>query len=401
MGFWLLWFVFIQLAYHFPNAIFPGWDIKAKNAISIKRFGVDYITIRGGWSKMLWEIFYRQFFILTSYIAFTYAVVYFILPRFISNKKKWVTTAGLFILCFIAFLLMDYAITYFTHLDSHNRTTGRVIMNKIPSTNSIISTTLVPAAFNLTTLVGLAVMIKLLKRWSVKQKETLQVAKEKTSAELQLLKAQVHPHFLFNSLNNIYSFALDASPQAPEMIRKLSDLLHYMLHDCKQATVPLEKEIKMIHDYITLERIRYGERLKLEINIQDISEGHQSENKSIRIAPLLLIPFIENCFKHGTSQVVGNPRVGLSITVQDNTLFFKLTNSKPSNSSQKTFRPNSGLGLKNVEKRLALIYPGQYELKIISDPAEYFVWLRISLTKSEKLNTNEKEKKGDPVYEMA
>ena len=113
---------------------------------------------------------------------------------------------------------------------------------------------------SLPVIAGFAVMIKLIKRWWLKQKETEQLFHEKTKAELQLLKAQVHPHFLFNTLNNIYYFTLSGSPKAPEMINKLSGLLHYILNECNQPLVPLQKEINMVRDYMALEKIRYGEQ---------------------------------------------------------------------------------------------------------------------------------------------
>jgi sensor histidine kinase YesM len=144
-------------------------------------------------------------------------------------------------------------------------------------------------------LAGFAVMIKLTKRWWLNQKETEQLAREKTTAELQLLKAQIHPHFLFNTLNNIYYFTLTNSFRATEMIKTLSGMLYYILNECKQNLVPLDKEIKMIQDYMALEKLRYGEQMKMTVEIQEDHHGKL-------IAPLLLIPFVENSFKHGTSK---------------------------------------------------------------------------------------------------
>ena len=253
--------------------------------------------------------------------------------------------------------------------------------------------------FYLATLVGLAVTIKLLKQWWLKQKETEQLSKEKVTAELQLLKAQIHPHFLFNSLNNIYSFALESSPKAPEMIQKLSGLLHYMLYDCKQPLVPLEKELKMIQDYISLEKIRYGERLDLEVTVNVISPA--GEPATNLIAPLLLIPFVENSFKHGTSKMAEHPKVSLIITVKDSILFFKLINRKPITITESRLNTNSGLGLKNVQKRLALIYPGQYELQILEDPAEYSVWMKIILGSPQSKEKRILIKKEIAEYELA
>jgi LytS/YehU family sensor histidine kinase len=241
--------------------------------------------------------------------------------------------------------------------------------------------------------VGIAVAIKLLKRWWLKQKETAQIAKEKANAELQLLKAQIHPHFLFNSLNNIYSFALEGSSKAPEMIKKLSGLLQYMLYGCKQAMVPLQKEIEMIEDYISLEKIRYDEKLKIQVQVQH-HNNHQL------ISPLLLIPFVENSFKHGTSKMLTHPYVMLNCIVQDSVLNFKLSNSRPSEAEEISVNGNSGLGLKNVKKRLELLYPGKHELHIMDDPTSYTVWLKINLGGTTPRRINDYAEK-ESAYELA
>jgi LytS/YehU family sensor histidine kinase len=257
----------------------------------------------------------------------------------------------------------------------------------------LIERTMGTVTFNLTTVVGIAIAIKLLKRWWVKQKEAAQAAREKANVELQLLKAQIHPHFLFNSLNNIYSFALEGSPKAPEMIKKLSGLLQYMLYGCKQALVPLEKEIEMIEDYIALEKIRYGERLKIEIGIEHCNNHHL-------ISPLLLIPFVENSFKHGTSRMLTHPTVMLNCIVSDRVLYFKLSNTKPSQAEEISLNGNRGLGLKNVRKRLELLYPGKHELQIMDNPTSYTVWLKINL---EQIHFSgvEDYAKNEGIYELA
>lgn len=387
----------MQLAYHFPTHVFPDWNIQAKMNFAFKKFGPDYITLRGGWLHMISGIILRQAMILIGYITFTYAVIYYILPRYISNKKKWIATTGLLLLLFIAFLVIDYFITYLTHIESNAGKIKRGVPISMPSAARIMTGMTGSFTFYLATLVGLAVTIKLLKQWWLKQKETEQLSKEKVSAELQLLKAQIHPHFLFNSLNNIYSFALDSSAKAPEMIQKLSGLLHYMLYDCKQPLVTLEKELKMIQDYISLEKIRYGDRLDLEVTVNEISPPR--EITSNLIAPLLLIPFVENSFKHGTSKMAEHPKVNLTITIKDNILFFKLINRKPITFTETCLNTNRGLGLKNVRKRLALIYPERHELQVLEDPSEYSVWLKIILIKTEPHEKKTLIKKESVVYD--
>jgi sensor histidine kinase YesM len=394
--FWFCWFVFVVIVWQIPmHDVFPNWNIQARKDFIQEKYGKDFITMRGGWANLIWEISYKQLRILLCYMAFIYAIIYYILPLYISNRKKWITTGKLFLLS-IVFLALYYFISYHNTLDSRAEMArhGFEVKSLKPSHSSIIKVAKNHLFFNLTTLLALAVAIKLLKRWWLKQKETEQIAREKISAELQLLKAQVHPHFLFNSLNNIYSFALEGSSKAPEMIQKLSDLLHYMLYECQQARVPLGKELKMIQDYISLEKVRYGERLKIETLFPQ-------DNDDLVVAPLLLIPFVENSFKHGTSKMLSNPYVRLNITVQGDILYFKLTNSRPSAIEEISVSGNRGLGLKNVKKRLELLYPQKYELQIMEEDSEYSVWMKIAITKPVAHEEKPLTKKKKPVHELA
>jgi LytS/YehU family sensor histidine kinase len=220
----------------------------------------------------------------------------------------------------------------------------------------------------LTTTAGIVCIIFLFKHWLMKQQQWMQAEKEKVTAELQLLKAQVHPHFLFNTLNNIYSFSLDQSPKTPGMILKLSSLLSYMLYDCKADEVLLEKEIEVLKDYIELEQARYGDNIEISLNME-------GDIKDKFIAPLLLLPFLENAFKHGTSNQLEKPWLSMDIAVKQYTLHCKIANSKNDIVPLST----SGIGIENVRKRLQFIYPGSHQLKI-SDEGDFFVVsLRIEL----------------------
>jgi sensor histidine kinase YesM len=222
------------------------------------------------------------------------------------------------------------------------------------------------------TIGGLAAAIKLMKHWYVKQQRNLELKKENVESQLQLLKAQVHPHFLFNTLNNIYSYTQSTSPVASHLVMGLSEMLRYMLYEGSQPWVPLAKEIKMIEEYISLEQVRYGNRLELDIDLPEDARG-------LLIAPLMLLPFAENCFKHGTSNVLEHPWLSLQIGIQGNAMTMKLVNGKPV--SPGNGRP--GIGITNVRKRLELIYPGKHELVITNDPDVFIVNLRMELTTGE------------------
>lgn len=208
---------------------------------------------------------------------------------------------------------------------------------------------------------GVASMIVLFKYWMKKQKDYLIIEKKKAEAELQLLKAQIHPHFLFNTLNNIYSFSLESSPKTPEMILKLSSLLSYMLYDCKADEVLLEKEIEIMKNYIALEKERYANRLEVSINTEgDIKDKY--------ISPLLLLPFLENAFKHGTSEQLEKPWLSIDIAVKQNMLRCKIVNSK----NEMVLPGGKGIGINNVQKRLQYLYHEKYDLKL-NDEGDFFV----------------------------
>ncbi|HVU96061.1 MAG TPA: histidine kinase [Puia sp.] len=198
------------------------------------------------------------------------------------------------------------------------------------------------------------------KQWLLKQRDFLRAQQEKITAELQLLKAQVHPHFLFNTLNNIYSFSLDRSPKTPQLILQLSSLLSYMLYDCKAEEVRLEKEVEIMKDYIDLEKERYGDTIEISWTVE-------GDIRDVFISPLLMLPFLENAFKHGASEQIEKPWMAVDISVANNTLKFKIANSK----NEYTAHSRNGIGVDNVKKRLELLYPGKHELRI-NDEGDFF-----------------------------
>src|SRR5688572_9147838 len=217
----------------------------------------------------------------------------------------------------------------------------------------------------MTTSAASPMLIKFFKQWSIKQQAWMQAQQEKVIAQLQLLRAQLHPHFLFNTLNNIYAFALANSPKTPEMILRLSSLLSYMLYECRGEEVLLEKEVEVMKNYIDLEKERYGDKIDVSVNIV----GNLCDKY---ISPLLILPFLENAFKHGTSEQLGRPWMSLDISLKENFLKCKVVNSK------NEFVPHhqNGVGIDNVKKRLEFLYHDKYDLKL-TDEGDFFV---VSLT---------------------
>lgn len=213
----------------------------------------------------------------------------------------------------------------------------------------------------MTTSAASPMIIQFFKLWTVKQKEWMQAQQEKIGADLQLLKAQVHPHFLFNTLNSIYIFSLERSHKTPDMILKLSSLLSYMLYDCRTEEVWLEKEIEMMKNYIDLEKERYGDKIEVSWNVE-------GDIKDQFIAPLMILPFFENAFKYGASEEIQKPWLGIDISVKNQVLRCKIANSK----SEFVHHHQNGIGINNVQKRLEMLYPDNHELKM-NDEGDFFV----------------------------
>ncbi len=209
--------------------------------------------------------------------------------------------------------------------------------------------------------------ISILKNEDLKNK-ILQTQLQLKEQELKLLKMQIHPHFLFNSLNTIYGFALKKGDEAPEMILKLSNLLDYILYQIEKPTVFLENEINHLEDYITLEKLRFNDTLQVNL----IKE---SAVENINIAPMMLIPFVENSFKHGAI-IDGVLVVKILIKNLNDTLYFEVENSiidKPNN--------EAGIGIENIKKRLVMLYPNAHTLIIENNNDTFKVGLTIELNK--------------------
>lgn len=219
-------------------------------------------------------------------------------------------------------------------------------------------------------LTGVAASLKLWRYWYQKEATNQELMQEMTLAELQLLKAQIHPHFLFNTLNNLYSLTLRQADNAPEIVLKLTDLLHYMLNECNVAYVSVQQEKQAIESYIELEKLRYGKRLRVTLDTSgDLTDKH--------IPPLLLIPFVENAFKHGPSGQIGQGYIHVQLRVDRQELVFIVKNSR----TEEPMPPPAfgGMGLKNVQKRLTLLFPHQHKLVIRPETNAYETELIIPL----------------------
>ena len=220
-------------------------------------------------------------------------------------------------------------------------------------------------------LLSLALGLKFMKYVQRREHVIQELTRSQLEAELKFLKAQIHPHFLFNTLNNLYTLALQKSEKAPLVIEKLSELLRYMSYDAVGNSVLLESEVEYLRNYAALEKIRYGKKLDLSFVVEGLAEGE-------RIAPLILLPFVENSFKHGASGRIEKSWITIYIGVEEGSLSMKVENNISQNSEdQMGYR--EGIGLKNVRRRLELLYKNKHDLTIVKEKDAHLVTLRINL----------------------
>ena len=206
-----------------------------------------------------------------------------------------------------------------------------------------------------------------------KQREVDKLEDAVKESQLQYLKSQINPHFLFNNMNNIYAYALEGSEKTPEIILELSGLLRYMLYECKERFVPLDKEIEHLKNFINLYELQIEDRGDVTFSLEGLIRNQ-------KIAPLILIVFVENAFKHSQSSQSSGIQIEVNVRIgDDDKLFFQCKNSFDEGSN--VDKLDKGIGLQNVQKRLELIYPNAHSLKIKDDKNMYEVELSIDLNK--------------------
>lgn len=312
---------------------------------------------------------------MSAEMVFAYAVAYFVVPQFIDHKR--------YLLSIAVFLLADYIACVI----------GRIFIVEIceplagiaPKTFETYKEILtdIPKlffnyGFDMMAAASIFVFCKILKDQLIVQKKAMQLEKEKAETELKLLKTQLNPHFLFNTLNNIYSLSLAMSPAAPKAIARLADILDHMLYRADGQFVPLSSEIALIKNYIELEKLRYDERLTVTFSTHIEQE--------IEIPPLILLSLVENAFKHGASDDAGVPIINMHAQVEKKDFIFKILNTIAANSGSITATTNGKIGLNNLRRQLDLIY-GEGYLLIAERDGNYFnVELKIDLKKAVFLN---------------
>lgn len=294
-------------------------------------------------------------FLMPITIATTYVSIYKLIPDYLIRKRYWrFTTYTIFTLIISLYLLMVsiyFSLIYISNFEYTD-------MN--PATKNIIFIS--TAVYLVVVIVSAFKLLKLnLKQASnTKALETkiLHTQLKVKEQELNYLKMQIHPHFLFNTLNTMYGFALKNSDKTPDMILKLSNLLDYLLYQTEKPFVLMSEDIHHIQDYIDLEKMRFNDTLNVRMDVK-------LESKNTTIAPMLLLPFIENSFKHG-SIVNGVLQIEIQIVASLETVHFRIKNT-----NSKNIASQHGIGLENIKKRLELLYANKHELSI-DDTADYF-----------------------------
>ncbi|MDN5202353.1 sensor histidine kinase [Fulvivirgaceae bacterium BMA10] len=288
----------------------------------------------------------------------TYFIAFYAVPRLLQQRKIW-----LFVLVVIAMMGVVFygrikwleLINFINYDELQNIPPTKVLKNVIRDY----------------AVIALAICLNIIGDWRKKELLNRQLTEAKAKIEIQLLKRQLHPHFLFNTLNNIYSLAMQNSSLTASSILKLSDLLDYLVYQTDKGEVSLSSEIKLIQNYIDLEKLRYGEQLKVDLRVSKV-------NDSLKTAPLILLPFVENCFKHGGKDENGLFWIKIKIKMFDGLLIVSVENSKRYKNHHPS--PNKiGIGLKNVKERFNLLYPNRHQLTIEDNKHFFSVRLELKL----------------------
>jgi two-component system, LytTR family, sensor kinase len=299
-------------------------------------------SVYGKYGNNFQWYFIESLCMLPFVMAATYTIVYAILPFYLKTRRLVLTV--LFVITVL--LLATLGERIFLRL-----------INGLPVTSdSVLGVTFLYLFLETNFIVAIAFAIKIVKKWFEQQTEKHEMEKQNLKKELHLLKAQLQPHFLFNTMNNLYSLSVSESAKTTEGIAQMASLLQAVLYECNESEIPVEKEVKLIENYVELERLRYGSDLNLSFKISGPVEKWE-------IAPMLLFTFVENCFKHGGKRKNGKFDIGIILMVSDEKLLFHTENSLPA--QKKVSEKNTGgVGLHNAKKRLDILYKNRYRLNI-------------------------------------
>ncbi|MEM9889077.1 MAG: histidine kinase [Bacteroidota bacterium] len=311
--------------------------------------------IESGWERVVQDFSFH----IIAMVFICYLNYFYFLPRFLKHRN-----IGRYLLSFLPiFMILGYAVILGKRwLLSDYPFAGRFIYS-----NRFMVNVLVNAFF----LVVFVSLLKFVEDWFQLEARKKEFEKEQLTSELRFLKAQINPHFLFNTLNNLYYLAFNNSPNTTEVIAKLSQMMRYMLYESNHPRVPLDNEIEYIRNYISLEKLRLNDEVPIDFEVKGKTAG-------VAIVPLVLITFLENAFKHGVSNTTEQAWIKATLNVEEGMCYYQVANSKISESG-KTVSEKSGIGLQNVKRRLDLSYPDNYHLAVRENEDHYAVDLKLNL----------------------
>ncbi|MCB0705226.1 MAG: histidine kinase [Saprospiraceae bacterium] len=301
----------------------------------------------------------NQLVTVAIYSVVVYFNLFYLIPNYLT-RKRFLTYGWLLILLVIIVTPLKAMILYLKFAN-HPVAQSRVI--------SELNFAFIPTLL----IAGASTLFKITTDWVRHLRERQELETQTMQSELRFLKSQINPHFLFNTLNNLYALTLKKSDKAPEIVIKLSEMMRYMLYECNEKQVYLSKEVNYLRNYLDLERLRQGKNVEITFEVN----GNISDQM---IAPLLFIPFLENSFKHGLNNNLTQGYVHIRLQVDMKELQLYIENSKsPVVPKPDSNRKSGGIGLVNVRRRLNILYPNEYELQIDDSPTSYGVLLSLNL----------------------
>ena len=316
------------------------------------------------------EYWFKQGLVLFFLMLVFYLNMYILVPRLLFKGRIWVFVAvGILSTLIILFVIIQFENLVNLPELMHNAFRPDKPYLPKPRNFSYDLFTIILLLFGL----GISTSVVVVEKWQIDAGLRRQMEQEKVTSELSYLKAQINPHFFFNTLNNIYSLTNIDVERAQKALLKLSRMMRYVLYETDRDTTYLSKELDFIRDYVELMRLRLSDKVILNLEIQEKTDD-------IPIAPMLLLPFIENCFKHGVSAKLES-KIEVSVSQKGKVLELKTVNMKFPSNPQSKETMGSGIGLTNTKRRLALIYGNKCNLEIDEDNPEneYRVQLKIDL----------------------
>ena len=336
---------------------------------NVTRYFNPWVILATGKFPDFFKTFAETLFLLLPQTFLVYPVLYFVLPRYIF-KQKYVKGVVWFLFFYFISMIGHTTLLVYIPWDRISYVSAAQLFLTTSTVQEKVFMAYLASTQGSLIGVALASSFMLFKHFYSKSLRNQELQRENSEAQLRLLMAQVHPHFMFNTLNNIYSQTQEESPKSAKMIMELSNILRYILDEGKKDWVPLENELQMIVDYINLEKIRYDKKLDLHYAFPT------SVNDKI-IAPLLLLPLVENCFKHGASKMIHHPWINIKAELTPESFTVNLKNGKKD--IKASGKERKGTGIENVRRRLALLYPGRHSLEIWEDEDVFMVNLQIHL----------------------